>query len=108
MYKKYQAQKRPKFALVVVIAAKIYSYHSTKMAKARPNREEWQADISVQKQWFMPYCNQGERILPTIACCRGNTSILPAITLLPEIFGAFRSLWCKMALGEADNDRSRT
>ena len=34
-------------------AAKIYLYHSTKIAKARPHREEWQTDPSVQKQWSM-------------------------------------------------------
>ena len=52
MHKKYL-----KFALVVelaiVSAAKIYLYHSTKIAKARPHRVEWQTDSSVQKQWFM-------------------------------------------------------
>ena len=36
-----------------VSAAKIYLYHSTKIAKARPHSEEWQTDTSVQKQWFM-------------------------------------------------------
>ena len=36
-----------------VIAARIYLYHSTKIAKARPHRDEWQTDSSVQKQWFM-------------------------------------------------------
>ena len=33
--------------------AKIYLYHSTKIAKARPHSEEWQTDTSVQKQWSM-------------------------------------------------------
>ena len=44
-----------KFALVVfrVSAAKIYLYHSTEIAKARPHRVEWQTDSSVQKHWFM-------------------------------------------------------
>ena len=36
-----------------VSAAKIYLYHSTKIAKARPHSEEWQIDTSVQKQWSM-------------------------------------------------------
>ena len=36
-----------------VSAAKIYLYHSTKIAKARPHSEEWQTDTSIQKQWFM-------------------------------------------------------
>ena len=36
-----------------VSAAKIYLYHSTKIAKARPHSEEWQTDTSVQKQWSM-------------------------------------------------------
>ena len=38
-----------------VSAAKIYLYHSTKIAKARPHSEEWQTDTSVQKQWSMSY-----------------------------------------------------
>ena len=36
-----------------VSEAKIYLYHSTKIAKARPHSEEWQTDTSVQKQWSM-------------------------------------------------------
>ena len=36
-----------------VSAAKIYLYHSTEIAKARPHSEEWQTDASVQKQWSM-------------------------------------------------------
>ena len=35
--------------------AKIYLYHSTEIAKARPHSEEWQRDTSVQKQLSMPY-----------------------------------------------------
>ena len=47
-------KKRPKICTGCrVSAAKIYSYHSTKMAKARPHRVEWQTDSSFQKQWFM-------------------------------------------------------
>ena len=38
-----------------VSAAKIYLYHSTEIAKARPHSEEWQTDTSVQKQWSMNY-----------------------------------------------------
>ena len=38
-----------------VSAAKIYLYHSTKIAKARPHSEEWQTDTSVQKQWSMAH-----------------------------------------------------
>ena len=50
MYKKYHAQKRPKICTgCKVSAAKIYLYHSTKIAKARPHRVEWQTDSSVQK-----------------------------------------------------------
>ena len=41
-----------------VSAAKIYLYHSTKIAKARPHSEEWQTDSSVQKQWSMPGSTQ--------------------------------------------------
>ena len=36
-----------------VSAAKIYLYHSTEIAKARPHSEEWQTDTSVQKKWSM-------------------------------------------------------
>ena len=36
-----------------VSEAKIYLYHSTKIAKARPHSEEWQTDTSVQKQRSM-------------------------------------------------------
>ena len=38
-----------------VSEAKIYLYHSTEIAKARPHSEEWQTDTSVQKQWSMGY-----------------------------------------------------
>ena len=34
-----------------VSEAKIYLYHSTEIAKARPHSKEWQTDTSVQKQW---------------------------------------------------------
>ena len=37
-----------------VSEAKIYLYHSTEIAKARPHSEKWQTDTSVQKQWSMP------------------------------------------------------
>ena len=37
-----------------VSAAKIYLYHSIKIAKAKPHSVEWQTHSSVQKQWFMP------------------------------------------------------
>ena len=36
-----------------VSEAKIYLYHSTEIAKPRPNSEVWQTDTSVQKQWSM-------------------------------------------------------
>ena len=36
-----------------VSEAKIYLYHSTEIAKARPHSEEWQTYTSVQKQWSM-------------------------------------------------------
>ena len=36
-----------------VSEAKIYLYHSTEIAKARPHSEEWQTNTSVQKQWSM-------------------------------------------------------
>ena len=50
-----------------VSEAKIYLYHSTKMAKARPHRVKWQTDSSVHKQWFMAYpanqwtCSRGKK-----------------------------------------------
>ena len=37
---------------------KIYLYHSTKIAIAKPHSVEWQTDSSVQKQWFMDYTNK--------------------------------------------------
>ena len=37
-----------------VSAAKIYLYHSTEIAKARPHSKECQTDSSVQRQWSMP------------------------------------------------------
>ena len=40
-----------------VSEAKIYLYHSTEIAKARPHSEEWQTDTSVQKQWSMAHPN---------------------------------------------------
>ena len=40
-----------------VSEAKIYLYHSTEIAKARPHSEEWQTDTSVQKQWSMDNAN---------------------------------------------------
>ena len=40
-----------------VSEAKIYLYHSTELAKARPHSEEWQTDSSVQKQWSMYHYN---------------------------------------------------
>ena len=42
-----------------VSEAKIYLYHSTEVAKARPHSEEWQTDTSVQKQWSMDRPNNG-------------------------------------------------
>ena len=36
-----------------VSTAKMYLYHSTKIAKARPHSEDCQTDTSVQKQWSM-------------------------------------------------------
>ena len=51
-----------------VSEAKIYLYHSTETAKARPHSEEWQTDTSVQKQWSMHYDinNKGKCSVP---CC---------------------------------------
>ena len=48
-------KKNPKICTgCKVSAAKIYLYHSIKIAKARPHSKEWQTDTSVQKQWSMP------------------------------------------------------
>ena len=46
-------KKDLKFALVVELAAKIYLYHNTKIAKASPHRVECPTNSSVQKQRFM-------------------------------------------------------
>ena len=43
-----------------VSEAKIYLYHSTEIAKARPHSEECQTDTSVQKQWSMPQVSKNE------------------------------------------------
>ena len=49
-------KKNPKICTGCRVSdAKIYSYHSTEIAKARPHREEWETDTSVQKQWSMDY-----------------------------------------------------
>ena len=48
-------KKNPKICTGCRVSeAKIYLYHSTEIAKARPHSEEWQTDTSVQKQWSMP------------------------------------------------------
>jgi hypothetical protein len=49
-----------------VSAAKIYLYHSTEIAKARPHSVEWQTDSSVQKQWFMDNLSKYQNL--TIVC----------------------------------------
>ena len=46
-----------------VSEAKIYLYHSTEIAKARPHSEEWQTDTSVQKQWSMLKPNEKKLFL---------------------------------------------
>ena len=47
-------KKRPTICTCCRVSeAKIYLYHSTKIAKARPHRVECPTDSSVQKQWFM-------------------------------------------------------
>ena len=38
-----------------VSEAKIYLYHSTKIAKAKPHRVDCSTGSSVQKLWFMVY-----------------------------------------------------
>ena len=43
-----------------VSAAKIYLYHSTKIAKARPHSEEWETDSSVQKHDFEDIVKRAE------------------------------------------------
>ena len=45
-------KKRPQLCTgCKVSASKIYLYHSTKIAKARPHSVESSTDNSVQKQW---------------------------------------------------------
>ena len=57
-------KKRPKICTGCrVSAAKIYLYHSTKIAIARPHSVEWQTDSSVQKQWFMYYVTKASWML---------------------------------------------
>ena len=47
-------KKNPKICTGCRVSeAKIYLYHSTEIAKARPHSEEWQTDTSVQKQWLI-------------------------------------------------------
>ena len=47
-------KKNPKICIGCGVSeAKIYLYHSTEIAKARPHSKEWQTDTSVQKQWSM-------------------------------------------------------
>ena len=47
-------KKNPKICTGCRVSkAKIYLYHSTEIAKARPHSKEWQTDTSVQKQWSM-------------------------------------------------------
>ena len=47
-------KKNPKICTGCRVSeAKIYLYHSTEIAKARPYSKEWQTDTSVQKQWSM-------------------------------------------------------
>ena len=56
-----------------VSAAKIYLYHSTKIAKARPHRVECPTDSSVQKQWSMhrPMGNSTKRDIKEIKLTLG-------------------------------------
>ena len=59
-----------------VSEAKIYLYHSTEIAKARPHSEEWQTDTSVQKQWSMAFQTDITRSIylsPLLKC----NSLLP-------------------------------
>ena len=47
-------KKNPKICTGCRVSeVKIYLYHGTKIAKARPHSEDWQTDTSVQKQWSM-------------------------------------------------------
>ena len=49
-------QKIPKICTGCGVSeTKIYLYHSTEISKARPYREKWHTDTSVEKQWSM-YC----------------------------------------------------
>ena len=53
-------KKNPKICTGCRVSkAKIYLYHSTEIAKARPHSKEWQTDTSVQKQWSMYYITLG-------------------------------------------------
>ena len=60
-------KKRPKICTGCrVSAAKIYLYHSTEKAKAKPHRVECPTDSSVQKQWSM---DTSQLILSLILGC---------------------------------------
>ena len=65
-----------------VSTAKIYLYHSTKIAKTRSHRAEWQTDSYVQKRWFMVY---------TWPYVYSFCQILHALCLFPAL-RLFRSL----------------
>ena len=72
-------KKRPKICTGCrVSAAKIYVYHSTKIAKARPHSVEWQTDSSVQKQWFMDNITCG-------CCCQNSGECKMSNSLTPVL-----------------------
>ena len=56
---------------------KIYLYHSTEIAKARPHSQEWQTDTSVQKQWSMLWVilKQFLFLIPVKGMNQGLTSV---------------------------------
>ena len=73
-----------------VSKAKIYLYHSTEIAKARPHSEDWQTDTSVQKQWSMvsPIDTELGEFFTKTAVCYSNQHYfsLNKVRLMKNIF----------------------
>ena len=86
-------KKRPKICTGCrVREAKIYLYHSTKIAKARPHREEWQTDSSVQKQWFMPYLIFFLPLFAYLLCLDVKDANLRVRSLIAKYIFVFRTI----------------
>ena len=69
-----------------VSEAKIYLYHSTEIAKARPHSEEWQTDTSVQKQWSMTYTTSISQIVRQSPCYDLDSNIFSIYLSVRTVF----------------------